>query len=150
MPNSTIQFMADGSNIPAFLAAVKSRNNRNHLPMFHPWFINKLIIANAGIGLPHPNDTMQHILSVFPLIERQIIFLQLLRQRGQHNAIDPLSQHGQHAGTMGFKSHRSSGLQLFEDQRHQLFQLILFFSKGIHFHSTSSKNPQCTSPPLPG
>ena len=127
MPEPAVAPIAKFIHTVELISPVKPGHNGDHLVMPQSRFKIKLIIADTGIPLPRLHDPVQNIVSIVPLVQGQVILFQLLRPRRQHDAVNSLPQHRQHADPPGRKLHRLPRSQILPDQGHQLIQLYLTF-----------------------
>ena len=81
MPVAAINPIAERmyGNFP--FAAIKGSDNADHLIMTKTVFKFELIIANAGICIRGPNNSVQNIGTALSLIEGQIVLFKLIRKR---------------------------------------------------------------------
>lgn len=126
VPESAVQLISPVLHRPQPVTPVKCTHHGDHPVMADTLFKLKLIVTNAGVGIIHRNDPMQNILSIRPLVERQIKLPQLPGCGRKHHAVHSLPEHGQHADPPGRKPNVLSCCQMFPDQRHHLFQRKLF------------------------
>ena len=76
--------------------------------MAYAGLLDRLVIAHAGIGFPHPDDPVQDVLPVVTLIQRQVMLFQPSGNRRNRYRIQTLPQHWQHTDASGRKAHTSS------------------------------------------
>ena len=80
-PKTTVQTIGPIGD-PIFPAiAGKGGHRSDHLLVGQPIFKGKLVVAEAGIGLPYPDHAVKHELSVPSSIQGEIVFFQLIGQR---------------------------------------------------------------------
>jgi len=63
-----------------FFPTGKCRDHRDHLIAAHTGLVNKLIVADAGIGVPHLHNAVEDILPVVSLVKGQVKFFEIFRQ----------------------------------------------------------------------
>ena len=134
VPQHTVHPVAQLGYAMIFRIPIEAHNQTNHLVWADTMLIHILIVTDAGIGIPYRHNPVQHILTVIPLVQRQIILFQFFRQRRKHYAVNILTEHRQHAGTLRLELHRFSLAQLFPNQGHQRLQPKGFFTQEIRVH----------------
>ena len=91
-PNPTISLIPKALRRVFFSLTHKVRYYCNHLIMADSLFRHKLIVPHAGIVIPHLYNPVKDVLTVLPLIERQVVFFEFIRQGRQYNLIPAILQ----------------------------------------------------------
>ena len=74
VPHTAVNAVSEGCDRDLFFVPIEGRHEPNHLRVFQSMLYNKLIVTHAGVGFSNLDNTVQHKLSVFALIQRKIIF----------------------------------------------------------------------------
>ena len=74
MPENAVTPVAPVGNIVMPVSPGETADNRNHLIVGQSRFINKLIIANTGIGFSRFDNPVKNIVAVLSLVEGKIKF----------------------------------------------------------------------------
>lgn len=146
MPKPAVKPIYQCRSAVLFLPPVKCRHHSNHLIMAQVRFWCELIIPHAGISTSCIDDPMQDILTVLPPVQREIIFMEFFRNRGQHYTVNPLPKHRHHAGSSGRDLNSLPRGKCLLNQGHQFFHGSKRFNLLHSYQSSPIISPMSMDP----